>query len=495
MDRLVFHHHLGLGDHFICDGMVHALHRDLGLRQLILPVKEHNVATVRALYAEHPWVELLVVPRSAYAHENAFITEQSARLAAPLLKVSFSGSPAVAFDRCFYEQVGLQLSSSWTDAKFPKGTPAASALYNTLIRDEAYCLVAATGSVGEFSLDLGTSLPVYRIEPGHTDSLLDWSEIILKATEIHCIDSSVIHLVDRLPTHASRLVYHDVGRGSQFHLNKKWEKRMAVSETQLSATLSQIVERHFSKLPDEHILEINHGRIQWLNPHKATPPALRGITNKIIKKTRKRNISQWRHVCYYSFKRLAEEMAHLPGPHRFLETGSSAHGTNSSLLFFALADLLGASFDTVDLNPEATARVQAALNHGFPQLAGQARCHNMDSVALIKQVEGPFDVVYLDSYDLYPSIFKESEQHGLMEFEAVCDKLADQALILIDDSPRTRTIFDRMNDDAFMRAVDQHVQTAGHLPGKGALVLKKIANDPRFTVIYHEYQLLVRFKR
>lgn len=325
--------------------------------------------------------------------------------------------------------------------------------------------------------------------------MLDWSDIILNATEIHCIDSSVIHLVDRIPTHAKELVYHDIGRGSQFHLNKNWKKRMAVPEAALKSTLNQILENHFSALPDEHILEFKNGEIQWLNPRKATPPTFLSLTNKLIKKTRERNLSKWRHVCYYSFKRLVEEMATLQPPHRFLETGSSAHGTNSSLLFFALTALLGGSFDTVDLNPEATERVTAALNKGFPQLQGRARCHNMDSVQLIKQVEGPFNVVYLDSYDLYPGIFKESAQHGLMEFEAVCDKLADKALILIDDSPRTRTIFDRMNDANFMAAVDKHVQTEGHLPGKGALVLKKIANDPRFTVLYHEYQLLIRFNR
>jgi len=270
---------------------------------------------------------------------------------------------------------------------------------------------------------------------------------------------------------------------------------MAVPMNALPARLANIVESHFDALPDEHILELNKGAIQWLNPTKSTPPALRRLTQKFIKKSLKRNLGRWRHVCYYSFRRMVNEIPDLRSEPRILETGSSAHGTNSSILFFKLIDLLGGSFDTVDLNPDATARVKEALTSGFPQLQGKAHCHNMDSVALIKSLEGPFDVVYLDSYDLYPGIFKESEEHGLQEFDAVLNKLADEALILIDDTPRTRKIFDRMNDRTFMNAVDHHIQKFGRLPGKGSLVIQKIANDRRFSTLHHEYQLLLKYKK
>jgi predicted O-methyltransferase YrrM len=156
---------------------------------------------------------------------------------------------------------------------------------------------------------------------------------------------------------------------------------------------------------------------------------------------------------------------------------------------------MGGTFETVDLNPEATHRVQTALEQGYPHLLDRINCHTQDSVEFIRHINGPFDIVYLDSYDLYPGIFKESEAHGLLEFNGVIDKLSDSALILIDDTPRTREIFRRMNDAIFMTAVDEHFATHTHLPGKGSLVLKQIANDPRFTVLHHEYQLLLKFKR
>lgn len=495
MKQLILHHHLGLGDHFICNGLVHALKAELGLTQLHLAVKQHNLLTVQSLYQGHEDIQFLVLPPTAYQNEDTYVIQQSKAEEIPLLKVSYSGAKTLAFDVSFYQQLGLDLQLSWSGFAAPQNTPAAQQLFEKLIHHDRYCLVANAGSVGVFELDIDTDLPIYHVTPGHTQNLMDWALIIGRATEIHCIDSSVIHLVDRLPTQADKLVYHDVGRGSRFHLNKPWQRKTNLAGSTMNTALTRVFDNHFNALPDEHILELRNGAIRILNPRKAAPGFLRSLTNRFIRKTRKRGWSTWRHVCHYSFKLLVEEMANLKHPPRILETGSAAHGTNSSLLFFAIIDLMGGTFDTVDLNPEATRKVQTALEQGYPHLMDRIHCHTQDSVALISQVKGPFDVVYLDSYDLYPGIFKESEAHGLQEFNGIVDKLADEALVLIDDTPRTREIFHRMNDASFMAAVDEHFAAHQHLPGKGSLVIKQIAKDPRFTVLHHEYQLLLKFKR
>lgn len=62
VDQLILHHHLGLGDHFICNGLVHALRHQLRVKTLILPVKEHNLPTVRALYEGQEGIELMMFP-------------------------------------------------------------------------------------------------------------------------------------------------------------------------------------------------------------------------------------------------------------------------------------------------------------------------------------------------------------------------------------------------------------------------------------------------
>jgi len=495
VQKIILHHHLGLGDHFICNGLVRKLKETLTLDLLILPVKEHNLATVSALYADQGGIELMPVPPGAYHEEDAYIVAQSKLLEIPILKISFNGSKTIAFDISFYRQLGLDPELSWSNFSAPLDTLASRSLYDKVVKHQDYCLVANTGSVGTFDIDINTSLPIYQLTPEHSSNLLDWALVISNAQEIHCIDSSFIHLVDRIPTQAKKLVYHNVGRGSKFHLKKNWERKSFMGEGGQKSALKRVFDNHFGALPDEHILELSSLGLHFLNPRKSVPKRFHRLLERFIRKSRKNGHSRWRHVCHYSFERLLSEVADLKKAPKILETGSSAHGTNSSKLFFEIIDLMGGEFDTVDLNPEATQRVQSLLEQGFPHLKDKVRCHNGDSVEFIQSTNGPYDVVYLDSYDLYPGIFKESEQHGLSEFKGIVDKLSDTAYLLIDDSPRTRAIFDKMNDAKFMSAVDEHVRLYGYLPGKGALVLQATANDPCFTILHHEYQLLFKFQR
>ena len=52
-------------------------------------------------------------------------------------------------------------------------------------------------------------------------NLFLYKDLIRDAKEIHCINSSFLHLVDRVDTNA-KLYYHDV-RGGIIKLKKKWK--------------------------------------------------------------------------------------------------------------------------------------------------------------------------------------------------------------------------------------------------------------------------------
>jgi hypothetical protein len=143
-----------------------------------------------------------------------------------LLKIGFNGDNSKEFDRSFYDQVGLDFDLRWAGFKAPYNDQSAMDFYNEIIGNgEPYALVHDTGSIGSFNLNLDTNLRIIKIQAGLTDSLLNWKSIIENAEEIHCIDSSVIHLVDSLRVGASRLVFHDVGRPSKFNLFYEWERK------------------------------------------------------------------------------------------------------------------------------------------------------------------------------------------------------------------------------------------------------------------------------
>jgi len=125
-----------------------------------------------------------------------------------------------------------------------------------------------------------------------------------------------------------------------------------------------------------------------------------------------------------------------------VETGSSAWGTNSSLLFDSYVNSFGGKFETVDI------RVDPSLNL-YRHCCNRTFLSCDDSVSFLKKwsavnVNVKIDLLYLDSWDLdlYNSV--PSALHGLAEFLAVSNNLQSGSLLLIDDTPHDLVYFKKV---------------------------------------------------
>ena len=94
MNTLLLHHHLGLGDHFICNGLVNHLAEQHD--RLYLPSKRKNLGTVTSLYSEEPRVHVFPVD-----DEFADVAAFQRRMACPILKVGFEHCDRGRFDESF----------------------------------------------------------------------------------------------------------------------------------------------------------------------------------------------------------------------------------------------------------------------------------------------------------------------------------------------------------------------------------------------------------
>jgi len=118
--------------------------------------------------------------------------------------------------------VNIPFDIRYSRFALPAVIPNEQALYDRLAPARPYCLVHRESSLGLFELRIGSTLPAVQIER-RTDpyrNLLAFRKLICRAAEIHCINSSVLHLVDGLPTTA-RLFYHAV-RKTDFTLRPCW---------------------------------------------------------------------------------------------------------------------------------------------------------------------------------------------------------------------------------------------------------------------------------
>lgn len=255
-----------------------------------------------------------------------------------------------------------------------------------------------------------------------------------------------------------------------------------------------LLDDHFQSDRQSHdCLDFGDNYSRLLRPGSSTNTALDHVLRAVCDVIVALDKAKWRHINYYTFRTLFERICQFVATPIILETGSSAYGTNSSLLLANLASLSGGTFTTIDIDLETVNRVRATLEFEIGE-SKAIRCQHGDSVELIKTYDGPpINVAYLDSFDLMPERFQESEAHGLAEFEALKRNLAPgYSFVLIDDTPRNLEIVRKLNGSEAVPAFASYLQAHGHIPGKGAEVIKSIANDPRYQIIAWEYQVLIQ---
>ncbi len=170
-----------------------------------------------------------------------------------------------------------------------------------------------------------------------------------------------------------------------------------------------------------------------------------------------------------------------------VETGSSAWGTNSTILFDAYCNSFGGDCHSVDIRLEPMLQLRTLVSN-------HTNLYCDDSVSFLKTLSIPgntIDFLYLDSWDVDWSDPVPSAIHGLNEYLTALKNLRPGSLVLIDDTPR---------DLATMKIVQPHAadqfadfqQKFGFAPGKGSLVKRLVESTGHGTILAHEYQLLIR---
>jgi hypothetical protein len=213
--EIVLHHHLGLGDHFICNGLVHSL---LDQHDVVyLPAKRHYLETIRCLYSEEPRVHVFPVDVE-HRDVAAFATRQGCET----IRVGHEHCDPWQFDVSFYRQLNIPFEHRYTRFRLPRVIPHEEELCRRLAPRGEYCVVHREGSHGIFELKIDTTLPRVEIRRGLDPfgNLLGFHKLICEATQIHCINSSVLHLVDSISPRG-RLFYHAVRR-TDFNLRPCW---------------------------------------------------------------------------------------------------------------------------------------------------------------------------------------------------------------------------------------------------------------------------------
>jgi len=218
--EIIIHHHSGLGDAIICNGMVNFLSEKFDKIYLA----SHNKISdhLDYLYSENDSVELLVYDKATEIYKNRKL---------PVLRIGFEKNTK-NFNTSFYEQLDLDYQISYDNFYIPTDEDKEKNLEDHLIKEykvnNQFMLIHQVSSYGKVDLNIESNSGKIYVEK-ETDifkNIFFYRRVIENAEEIHCIDSSFLHLVERVPTSA-KLYFHnhktDTQKSEKLFLMKDWK--------------------------------------------------------------------------------------------------------------------------------------------------------------------------------------------------------------------------------------------------------------------------------
>lgn len=193
--KLFLAYHLGLGDAIICAGLVNYLSKE---KQVVIPFRQKNMASVKSFYAGNENVEFIScdsdreVERLSQTHDAIYKLGQF-----------HTNDPTTGFPRMFYDQCGVDWKERWLSSPiYEYGRQ-----FEDKLDKEERIFVHDDSSRGYI-------IHVDGVRPEKkADSILEYCHYIMNCTEIHCIDSSFLHLIESLPLPKKpKLFYHRSAR-------------------------------------------------------------------------------------------------------------------------------------------------------------------------------------------------------------------------------------------------------------------------------------------
>ena len=225
--QFIAYTHLGLGDHIICNGLINKLSKNY--ETIHLPVKSRDLSNLEYLYSENPIIKVFKIEQES---EKEDIKKYSSEIGLKVLKIGFK-KRFPPFNLSFYKQLDLDYEISFNEFSLPENTQKEDTLKNHLFKTykikDRYQVVHNQSSYGEVKLKTNPKLQSIYIDK-KTDifnNLFLYKKILNHAQEIHCLDSSVLHLAERVET-PGKLFFHKIKKENQIaaevYLKKDWQE-------------------------------------------------------------------------------------------------------------------------------------------------------------------------------------------------------------------------------------------------------------------------------
>lgn len=186
------YHHLGFGDHIICNGMVRYFYKQYN--ELSLFCYNHNLENVLYMYRDLDNLNVIGIDSDQSAVQ--YISDNKL----DSIEVGFSKlknlMPKLACDKAFYKSIGLDFSIRFDEFYFERNYEQENQVLKKLNpSNEKYIFVHDDPSRG-FKLDLSKINCKYKIiENDKNFKIFDYLTLLENSEEIHFMQSSFKELI------------------------------------------------------------------------------------------------------------------------------------------------------------------------------------------------------------------------------------------------------------------------------------------------------------
>jgi hypothetical protein len=211
------YHHLGLGDHIICNGIIRHFKEIYG--EISIFCKPHNYNNVKYMYRDDSNIHVLPIGEdndvNRYIYENNIHNE--------VIRIGFgnlSWNPLTSFDEDFYTTSKIPFEYRFSKFKFNRDLEKENEAFNFVNpNNEEYIFIHGNVDRNKIRNDLKI------IENPTEFGIFDIIKIIEKSTEVHIMESSVKCLINSYVFDKPLFFYHQYIRGYNEYLDSKGKNK------------------------------------------------------------------------------------------------------------------------------------------------------------------------------------------------------------------------------------------------------------------------------
>jgi len=227
MKKIFFVPHLGLGDHFTCNGMTREIYKEAKI--MVMLVKENNIKVVRRMFADLKNLHLIpLVGSMDYTDtqhmQDAFALMRLFSERGYEIRAVGAFSPKTfirdnrKYDEIFYNQVDVDFQKRWDSFYYERDLDAEMKMFNECfsLKESEYVFLHDDPDRGRvINRDLlPKDLKIITPHQKFWDAdILDYRYVLENANEIHCVNSSFADLMDSFDlSKVKRLCIHEYAR-------------------------------------------------------------------------------------------------------------------------------------------------------------------------------------------------------------------------------------------------------------------------------------------